>query len=273
MLLTDRNTFMRIDKDPTIMKLNTVQNYVNTLVNRGEINEDQKKLMRPKAAQIGRAYGLPKIYKPLQHHPKFWPIIDTIIYTPYHGIGKFLTSLLNPLGQNEYVVKGSFEAAAKINSISSGDISDEYTFVSFHVQSLFTNVPLKKTIEIILNRVCSEKKNWTSLSKRSLKKLLVDACTKTAFSFNKKLYEQIDGVSLGSTLGPLMANVIITEVDRVVVKGLINKGYLKFYNRFMDDTPVLMKKSDVPMVFQALYSFHKNLNFKVDTFETKKDIF
>ena len=87
------------------------------------------------------------------------------------------------------------------------------------------------------------------------------------------MYEQIDGVSLGSTLGPLMANVIITEVDRVVVKGLINKGYLKFYNRFMDDTPVLMKKSDVPMVFQALYSFHKNLNFKVDTFETKKDIF
>ena len=28
----------------------------------------------------------------------------------YHGIGKFLTSLLNPLAQNEYAVKDSFEA-------------------------------------------------------------------------------------------------------------------------------------------------------------------
>ena len=108
-------------------------------------------------------------------------------------------------------------------------ISDEYTFVSFDVESLFTNVPLKKTIEIILNRVYSEKEISTTLSKRSLKKLLLDACTKTAFSFNKKLYEQIDGVSMGSPLGPLMANVIMTEIEHVVVKDLFNKGFLKFY--------------------------------------------
>ena len=67
--------------------------------------------MRPKAAQNGRAYGLPKINKPFQYLPKFWPIIDTI-NTPYHGIEKFLTSWLNLLAQNEYVVKDSFVAAA-----------------------------------------------------------------------------------------------------------------------------------------------------------------
>ena len=33
MLLIDRNKFKRIDKDPTIMRLNTVQNYVNKLFN------------------------------------------------------------------------------------------------------------------------------------------------------------------------------------------------------------------------------------------------
>ena len=93
--------------------------------------------MRPKAAQIGRAYGLPKIHKPFQNLPKFRPIIDTI-NTPYQGIGTFLTSLLNPLAQNEYAVKDSFEAASKINSISFGGISDEYNFVSFDVESLFT---------------------------------------------------------------------------------------------------------------------------------------
>ena len=64
--------------------------------------------MRPKAVQIGRVYGLPKIHKPFQHLPKFWPIIKTI-NTPYHGIRKFLIPLLNPLARNEYVVKDSFE--------------------------------------------------------------------------------------------------------------------------------------------------------------------
>ena len=62
----------------------------------------------------------------------------------------------------------------------------------------------------------------------------------------------------------------MTELERVVVKDVFNKGYLKFYIRFMDDTLVLMKKSDVPVVLQVLHGFHKNLNFTVDTFENKK---
>ena len=227
MLWTDRNKFKRIDKDPTRLRLNTIQNYVNKLFDNGEINEEQKKLMRSKVEPIGRAYGLPKTHKPFQHISKSRPIIDTI-NTPFHGIWKFLTSLLNPSAQNEYIVKDSFEAGAKINSISFGDISDEYSFVSFDVESLFSDVPLKKTIEIILNRV-------------------------------KK--------------GPLMANVLMTELERVVVKDVFNKGYLKFCIRFMDDTLVLMKKSDVPVVLQVLNGFHKNLNFTVDTFENKKSTF
>ena len=109
------------------------------------------------------------------------------------------------------VVKDSFEAAAKINLILF-DMSDEYNFVSFDVKSLFTNVLLRKTIEIILNRVYNEKKISSTLSKRSLKKLLLDVCTNTAFSVNKKLHEQIHGISMGSPLGSLMVNVIMTEL-------------------------------------------------------------
>ena len=84
------------------------------------------------------------------------------------------------------------------------------------------------------------------------------------------MYEQIDGVSMGSPLGPLMANVIMTELERVVVKDLFNKEYLKFYIRYTDETLVLMKKSHVLIVLEALNGFHKNLSFTVDTFEDKK---
>ena len=180
--------------------------------------------------------------------------------------------LLNPLAQNEYVVKDLFEAAAKINSVSFGDISDEYTFVSFDIESLFTNVPLEETIEIILNRVYNEKKISATPMKRSLKKLLLDACTKTTFPFNKKLYEQINGVSMGSPLGPLMESVIMTELERVVVMDLF-KDYLKFYIRFMDDILILMKKFVILISSQALNGFHKNLNFTVDTFQNQREHF
>ena len=127
--LTDWNKFKHINKDLTILRLNTLQNYVNKLFSCGEINKEQKKLMRPKAVHIGRAYGLPKIHKPFQHLLKFWSIINTK-NTPYHSIGKFLTSILNTLGQTDYVVKDSFEAAANINLISFGNISDKLLYIT-----------------------------------------------------------------------------------------------------------------------------------------------
>ena len=65
----------------------------------------------------------------------------------------------------------------------------------------------------------------------------------------------------------------MTELEHIIVKDLLNKGYNKFYIRYMDDTLGLMKKSDVLIVLQALPAFHKNLNFTVDTFEDKKVLF
>ena len=39
MLLSDKNKFIHINKDPAIMRLKTVQNYGNKLFNCGQINE------------------------------------------------------------------------------------------------------------------------------------------------------------------------------------------------------------------------------------------
>ena len=66
----------------------------------------------------------------------------------------------------------------------------------FDVQSLFTNVPVKKTINIILDKVYNKKLIKTNLKKRTMKRLLLDSCTKTAFSFDNVLYEQCDGLSM-----------------------------------------------------------------------------
>ena len=98
-IFNDASKFKKIEKDPTITRLTIVQNYLKTLCKRGEITESEKKAMRPKFAQIARAHGLPKTHKPFEHLPKFRPIIDAR-NTPYHGISKFLSKLLNPLTEN-----------------------------------------------------------------------------------------------------------------------------------------------------------------------------
>ena len=72
--------------------------------------------------------------------------------------------------------------------------------------------------------------------KRSLKKLISDTCQKTAFSFNGKIYEQTDDVSMGGSLGPVSVNIIVTECEKVIVNQLIENNIVKFYIRYVDDT-------------------------------------
>ena len=95
----DASKFKKIEKDPTIIPLTTVQNYLKALCKKSEITESEKKAIRPKFAEIAQARSLPKTHKPFEHLPKFRPNIDNT-NTPYYGISKFLSNLLNPLTEN-----------------------------------------------------------------------------------------------------------------------------------------------------------------------------
>ena len=65
-------------------------------------------------------------------------------------------------------------------------VPDGYKMVSFNVKSLFTNIPLEKTIEITLKRIYQCKKINTSVSKKEMKQLLT-LCTKNVhFTYDNK---------------------------------------------------------------------------------------
>ena len=254
-IFNDKTKFKVINNDPTFRNLASVQNYLNTLVSRSELTENDKMEMRPKSARLGRAHGLPKIHKDYTNIPSVCPIVDTTC-TVYYSVGKYFSNLLNPLTLNEYSLKDSFEATQRIHSIPTELFAQGYQYVSFDVVSLFTNVPLKKTIEIILKRVYNDQLVQTKLKKRTLKKLLLDACQKTAFSFNGKIYKQTDSVSMGSSLGPVLANIIMTQMESEIVKPLETKGVIKHYMRYVDDTLILIKPENIETVLRKFNSFH-----------------
>ena len=151
-LLSNTSRFRLLDTDPTLTRLTSQQSYLCTLFNRGEISQSDYDFLRPKATHFGRAHGLPKVHKHYDGIPQFRPIIDTTS-TPHYNVGKFLAQLLNPLTQNEYTLRDSFHAVSEIKSIPKELFSEGYRLVSFDVVSLFTNVPLDRTINIILKRI------------------------------------------------------------------------------------------------------------------------
>ena len=82
-----------------------------------------------------------------------------------------------------YTVKDSFDAANKINQIPSNvQNSDEYVLVSLDVVSLFTNVPMKKTVDI-LKRVYTGKENYNYTYEKIFKEINFRNLSKNSFLF------------------------------------------------------------------------------------------
>ena len=174
-----------------------------------------------------------------------------------------MASLLAPLSKSEFTIKNTKEF---VKYIQKQKVPYGYKMVSFDVASLFTNVPLKETIEIILKRICINKEIITDIPKQEMKELLI-LCTKNVhFTFNNDTYIQVDGVAMGSPLGPVLANIFMVEVETSVIPNVSNK--VKVWKRFVDDTYCLARFEYINSILLALNSFHKNIKF---TFQTEKD--
>ena len=129
-------------------QLSTLQNYLRSLFKRGQLTGKQYKKLRPQNARTTRAYTLPKIHKTFTVLPRFRPIVDTRSKC-YYNFGPYLTELLNPLTQNEFIIRYSFDAANKTKSIPPKVFEDVYIFSSFDVESLFTNVFIIINLELL----------------------------------------------------------------------------------------------------------------------------
>ena len=79
--------------------------------------------------------------------------------------------------------------------------------------SLFTNIPLDETINIYVDNLCNDSKNPPNISKHDFYNLLNIATKESFFRFNNKYYKQVDGVAMGSQLGPALASIFMCSFE------------------------------------------------------------
>ena len=102
-LFNNKKKFKQIHKDPTMTQLSTLQIYSRLLFKQGELTEEQYEKLCSQNARVARAYALPKIHKTFTVLLKFRPIVD-MTSTCYCNVGSYLTDLVNPLTQNEFMI-------------------------------------------------------------------------------------------------------------------------------------------------------------------------
>ena len=84
---------------------------------------------------------------------------------------------------------------------------------SFDIQLLFTNIRLNETINISVDLVFRKKKKGKSMLKRHFKQLLTLSVNLYCFLFNDVYYKQVDGVAMGSVLGPTLADFFLVYYE------------------------------------------------------------
>ena len=161
---TDKTKLKQLDSDLTITRLSNLQSHLHKLKSNNETTEADFKTMRPQNTRPAKAPGLPKIHKEFDNLPSFRPIIDTT-GSAHYLTAKFLANLFKPLTTNHFTFDDSFDTAKKIKNIPKELFDCGYKYVSFDTVSLFTNVPLRETVNIILKREYQHRLIKTNLKK------------------------------------------------------------------------------------------------------------
>ena len=67
---------------------------------------------------------------------------------------------------------------------------------------------------------------------------------------------------MGSLLGPVLAKILMVELETSVIPNLYDK--LKLWKRFADNTYCLTRSEYINNILLALSSFHKNIKFTIE---------
>ena len=237
-----------------------INDYLKSLEKSGSLTTDQYKKIKAIGSRPGSLYGLCKVHKAIiDACPPFRPILSAI-GTPSYKLAKSLVPKLCSITFNEFTVKDSFAFAEEIVHQDG-----KLLMGSLDVDSLFTNIPLKKTINICTNLLYKNVDIIEGINKSEFENLLSLATQESYFMFNDILYKQKDGVAMGSPLGRTMANVFLAFYEMKWLEQCPNEFKPVFYRRYVDDIFVLFESAEHLSKFHAyLNTCHPNMSFSFE---------
>ena len=264
-IINDKQKFKELSTDPTIDREGKLQHFLRELKKKGKIDKDIYSSIYPTGSQPALTYGLPKMHKINSPNevPPFRPIVSSINTYNYH-LAKYLCNLLQPYLPSSYSISDTFSFVQELNTV---DLSNKF-MVSFDVASLFTNIPLKESIDLAVSYI-TEGNAKLKFSKAELLKMFSIATSHTHFLFNGKVFDQIDGAAMGSPLAPVLANLFLGHRENIWLKNYQGPSNL-FYRRYVDDVfCVFDNENDAELFFDFINSQHPNIKFTIEK-ETNK---
>jgi len=138
-------------------------------------------------------------------------IVVSSVGSPLYDVARFLREILsNSIKKPNSNIKDSWLFVTKINNTPT--IESHEVLMSLDVTSLFTNIPKELVIQGIRNR-WNDIKNITKMSQAQFLDAIDLVLSSASFKFDGKYYEQIYGSPMGSPLSPILADIIMDDLE------------------------------------------------------------
>ena len=157
-------------------------------------------------------------------------------------VAKFFVPLLHPISSNPLTVTDTFSFVKEIPILPFN--TNNVIMASFDITSLFTNIPLDETIDIIVNKCFSNTYRFHGFTQQQFTNLLTMTVKNCPFLFDGKLYHQKNGVAMGSPLGPLFAKIFLSFHERTWLADCPHTFKPMFYTRYVDDCFLIFQSKE-----------------------------
>ena len=193
-----------LSNEPVIQQ-NCVKSSFNVIYGNQIRKDETRAFMYPVGSLPSRLHDTPIIHKAKEKSdiPPLRPIVSSINSYNY-SFASYLCELLTPFIPKVHCTKDSFTFIKEIQEVSAQDSF----MVSYDVCNPFTNVPLSETIDVAVKLILENKKDL-KLSENEFSKLFRFPTSQTHFYFDGEIFDQVDGVAIGSPLEPAFANLFM----------------------------------------------------------------
>jgi len=171
----------------------------------------------------------------------------------------FLHKIINNNIKNpDSHIKNSFILVNKLKNL---ELPIDSKLASFDVVSLFTNI----STDLVNNSIS---KRWDEIQphiKIPLNEFLYAVnmvLDSSYFKFNNKIYKQIFGTPMGSSLSPIIAEIIMRDLETLALNSL--SYHIPLYYRYVDDILIAIPNNHIEETLTVFNSLHERIKFTAE---------
>ena len=119
---------------------------------------------------------------------------------------------------------------------------------------------MQETIDLYVELLFNDKSNIDCFTITDFHELLTVTMSESLVLFDGEYYKQIDGVAMGSSLGPIFANIFLSCYEQIRLRNCPCELKPFIYKRYVDDTFLLFRSKDYIEKFRCyLNCQHPNI--------------